>query len=160
MNLDQEVFDDRDVFIATGLDPTAIQTWHKDGIFCWTKEQLNPGPGQKRRYSALDIVRIAVTKSLIGQGVPDSIVGHIAFHLERGSPQRWREVLEQEVKDIYIFVLDDFQVARIVTDQAELAQLQDAYRKDGLAARPYNLGSDVSPVLKRLREVCRQRYQG
>ena len=167
MDLEDAVFDNGDVVAATGLSPAAIQSWANRGILTLSEKQRNPGPGQRRQYSGLDIARIAATQSLIGYGLTASTAAQIAFRLERGpvSAQPWRRALQEGVSRIHVFVVDDFEVAAIYTgnDRTKFAQLLADLSED-LSGGPlgegtkirtktavFDIGPDVSTALETLR---------
>jgi len=133
MILEQTVFENTDVAAATGLSAATIQTWANRGILMLSEEQRNPGPGQRRLYSALDIARIAVTQSLIGYGLAASSASRIAYRLEHGrTASEWRDALQEGAEHIYVVVVDDFDVARILTgsDQTRVAETLNVLSED------------------------------
>jgi DNA-binding transcriptional MerR regulator len=162
MNLDQSLFENTDVTAATGLSPSTIQTWANRGILMLSKQQRNPGPGQKRMYTSLDIVRIAVTQSLIDYGLKASTAGRIAYRLERGCVAQWRQALQNSAPHIYIFVVDDFNVADVYTgnDSRTVGDKLNGLSEDCKGGPPgatntirtktavFDVGPRVNPVLQ------------
>lgn len=166
MNFHRKVFENADIVAATGLSATTIQTWANRGILMLTEQQRNPGVGQKRLYSAADIARIAVTKSLIDRGLSTSAAGQIALRLERSPQTRsdWQKALEQYAAHIHVFV-DGTDVVRLyVGDQAEeLARILTAVNEPSvggfgmtperkqLRAAVFDVGPEVSAAVSNLR---------
>jgi len=129
MNFEQKnSFGNADISAATGLSATTIQTWANRGILALSGTQRNPGIGQKRLYSGLDIARIAAMKAFMDRGLSASAAGQIALRLER-SPQTksgWRAALEENATHIHVFVNGGDVVAIYVgNDARELAGIKD-----------------------------------
>jgi len=82
LNFDESSFGNRDLTAATGLASTTIQTWVNRGVLSLSAQQRNPGAGQKRIYSALEIARIAAMKALIDRGLAASSAGQLALRRE------------------------------------------------------------------------------
>lgn len=129
MNFEQQnSFGNADISAATGLSATTIQTWANRGILALSGTQRNPGLGQKRLYSGLDIARIAAMKAFMDRGLSASAAGQIALRLER-SPQTaggWRQALEESAQHIHVFVNDgDVVMIYAGSDARELASIKD-----------------------------------
>jgi DNA-binding transcriptional MerR regulator len=165
MNLDRNIFENADILAATGLSATTIQTWANRGILALSEKQRNPGVGQKRLYSGLDIARIAATKALIDRGLSTNAAGQIALRLER-SPQTakdWRGALEQSAPHVHVFV-DGVDVVRIYVghDAGELAQILTAVNEPSeggfigettqiqMKASVFDIGSEVCNAVQKL----------
>jgi len=132
LNFDESSFGNSDLTAATGLASTTIQTWVNRGVLPLSAQQRNPGAGQKRIYSALEIARIAAMKALIDRGMAASSAGQLALRLER-SPQTasgWRTALEDGASHIHVFV-DGVDVATIYSgnDPRELGRIQSAFNE-------------------------------
>jgi DNA-binding transcriptional MerR regulator len=139
MNFEQQnTFGNADIAAATGLSATTIQTWANRGILALSGMQRNPGIGQKRLYSGLDIARIAAMKALIDRGVSASAAGQIALRLER-SPQTaggWRRALEESAPHIHVFVNGgDVAMIYVGSDARELAKMKEIVNEPDEGAR-------------------------
>ena len=130
MNFEQTIYDNTDVTAATGLSAATIQTWANRGVLMLTKQQQNPGPGQKRLYSLFDIARIAATQSLISYGLNASMAGRIAFRLERGlCAEQWKRAIQKNTQQIYIFLVDG-DIGAICTDRSAVDDIRNLLSED------------------------------
>jgi len=147
MNFDQTIYDNADVTAATGISAATIQTWANRGILMLTKQQQNPGPGQKRLYSILDIARIAATQSLISYGMNASVAGRLAASLEHEPHDgEWREALQENTGRIYILVVDGG-VSAIRSDALAADHVRNVLSEDcqgGFTGSATNLRSEVA----------------
>lgn len=127
MDLDRRIFENSDILGATGLSGVTLQTWANRGILALSEKQRNPGTGQKRLYSMLDIMRIATTKALIDRGLAPNAAGQIAYKVERNPRTRddWRRAAEQEAQHVHLFVADGSDVQKIYVgnDASEVARI-------------------------------------
>jgi len=75
-------FVNSDVMQATGRSAATIQTWVNRGILVPTSGQ-NPGYGQRRQYSAIDVCKIAVLGELTDFGFPPGEARRVAEYVGR-----------------------------------------------------------------------------
>lgn len=160
MIFEQTIYDNTDVTAATGLSVATIQTWANRGILMLSKQQQNPGAGQKRLYSALDIARIAATQALISYGLNASTASQIALRLERGlCADQWKEALKKNAGHLFIFLVDG-DVGAISTDLSSVDDIRNVLSEDcvggflGAATTiqtkvaVFNIGAAISSALQ------------
>ena len=159
MDLDQPIFNSADVVAATGMQPATLQAWANRGILRVSDSQRNPGPGQRRLYSALDIARITATQALIGLGVSAATAAQIAWRVQH-DPQKaaiWRQALEHAARHICIFVSAGDAAPRLCAgNAAEMASLVAEDLNDMSASAVF----DVGPAICQAMEVLRGRKRG
>ena len=81
-DLKKPQFVNSDVMVATGRAAATIQTWVNRGIFIPASGQ-NPGYGQRRQYSAIDVCKIAVLGQLTDFGFPPSDAKKVLEYVEK-----------------------------------------------------------------------------
>jgi hypothetical protein len=79
MDLEQCFFESADLVAGIEVSAAILQSWGNRGILSISKEQQNPGAGQKRRYNGLDVARIAAIRALVGFGVSAARAAQIAW---------------------------------------------------------------------------------
>jgi len=77
----RERFDTREVAGIVGVDFGKLQNWLTRGLI-QLKEELNPGRGQSRKYTAYEVARIRLMKKLADAGVPLSTAFKITTDLK------------------------------------------------------------------------------
>jgi hypothetical protein len=65
-----------------GLTADTLLTWHKRGVLVSISEHQPPGRGNRRRYSVLDLIYLAVLKEFAGK-IPLAAAGYIAVQAIR-----------------------------------------------------------------------------
>ena len=75
-------FVNSDLILATGRDAAAIQTWVNRGVLVPSSGQ-NPGYGQRRLYSAIEVCKIAILGELIDFGFPPAEGKKVAEYVGR-----------------------------------------------------------------------------
>src|SRR4030095_4693703 len=74
--LDRPQFSQSEVLWVTKLAAATLQTWVNRGIV--DLSERNPGTGKPRQYSALDVCRLSIMRSLTDLGISVSTAQSIA----------------------------------------------------------------------------------
>jgi len=80
-------FQNADVLKATGVSLGTLQTWLNRGLIKPSSD-LTPGTGQRRMYSAADVLRVALMAELVGFGLKPSAAAFVLDIVERESGVR------------------------------------------------------------------------
>jgi len=171
VDVTQTNLDNADVLAATGVSAATIQTWANRGILALSEAQRNPGPGQKRLYSRLDIARIVVIQTFTTEHrLSTNAAGQIASRLERGPHgSRWREAAEKVAEHIHLLISDgdvvNMYVGNNIEQIAQLFAIANESTEGGMMGRGvqqvtpmrmnvahYDLGPRVSSALRAIAE--------
>lgn len=77
-------YQNADVLKATGVSLGTLQTWLNRGLIK-PSSGLTPGTGQRREYSAADVLRVALMAELVGFGFKPSAAAFVLDIVERES---------------------------------------------------------------------------